>query len=82
MKRGIPYEQALGYRKIFNSDDVFEERLKDLEGYFIKRGFKKSSICLQFCKAKGKRRENLLSQGVNSKKEFDPIILVINFHPA
>ena len=51
-------------------------------GYFIKRGFKKSFVDSQFCKAKGRRRENLLSQGVNKKKELERTPLVINSHPA
>ena len=32
------------YRRICNSDQVSEERLKELRGYFIKRGFKKYVI--------------------------------------
>ena len=82
VKRGIPYGQALRYRTTCNSDDVFEERLNNFGEYFIKRGFRKNSVDSHFRKAKGKRRENRLSQGVNSKMDFEQTPLVITFHSA
>ena len=44
VKRRIPCGQALRMRRICNSDEVFKERLKELEGNLVKRGFKKNLI--------------------------------------
>ena len=84
VKRGIPYGQALRMRRICDSDEVFKERLKELEGNLVKRGFKKNLIDEQFFKAKAKRREDLLFQNIRSKAKEKSmrIPLVVNFHPA
>ena len=55
VKRGIPYGQAFRYRRICDSDEVFEERLKELRGHFIKRSFKKNVTDSQFSKARARR---------------------------
>ena len=34
VKRGIPYGQALRFKRICDSDEVFERRLDDLRGFF------------------------------------------------
>ena len=39
VKKGIPYGQALRLRRICDSDEVFDKRLKDLKGHLVKRGF-------------------------------------------
>ena len=59
VKKGIPYGQALRVRRICNSDEVFDKRLKELKGQLVKRGFKKNMIENQFEKAKAKRRSSL-----------------------
>ena len=59
VKRGIPYGQALWMRQIYDSDKVFKERLKELEGNLVKRGFKKNLTDEQFFKAKVKRKEDV-----------------------
>ena len=56
-------------RRICNSDEIFDKRLKELKGQLVKRGFKKNMIENQFEKAKAKRRENLLYQDTNRNKQ-------------
>ena len=48
-KWGIPYGQALRYRKICDSDEVFEERLKELRRHFIMGGFIYIYIYIYIC---------------------------------
>ena len=73
VKNGIPYGQSLRVRRICNSDEVFDKRLKELKGQFVNfrelRGFKKNMNGNQFEKAKAKRRENLLYQNTNRNKQ-------------
>ena len=71
-------------RRICDSDEVFEERLKDLRGHFVKRGFKKGLVDEQLLRAKVKKREDPLCQDTrNQRKEnSNRIPLVVNFHPA
>ena len=83
VKRGIPYGQALRLRRISDSEEMFEKRLKELRGHFTKRGLKKKLVDLQFSKARGKDRNKLLCQdtkGINSNRDGVP--LVMKFHPA
>ena len=84
VKRGIPYGQALRMRRICDSDEVFKERLKELEGNLVKRGFKKDLFDTQFFKAKAKRREDLFIRNIRSKAKENSkrIPLVVNFHPV
>ena len=71
-------------RQICDSDEVFEERLEELERNLIKRGFKKNLTDEQFFKAKEKRREDLFFQNIRSKakEKSKRIPLVVNFHSA
>ena len=57
VKKAIPYSQALRLRRICSSDNIFDERYKDLNGNLYKRGFKKDEISAQCEKAKAKVRE-------------------------
>ena len=41
-------------RRICNSDEVFDTRLKELKSHFVKRAFRKNMIENQFEKAKAK----------------------------
>lgn len=85
VKQGIPYGQALRVRRICDSDEVFERRMKELAGDFVKRGFKNKLVDSQFLKAKAKSRESLLCQENNNNKKqqsFKRMPLVVKFHPA
>ena len=84
VKYGIPYGQALRLRRICDSDETFEKRLKEMRGHFIKRGFKMKVLDSQFSKARKKSRESFLCQDVNSRnvKSEHKISLVMHFHPA
>ena len=83
VKKGIPYGQALRLRRICDSDEVFEERLNEMKGHFIKRGFKQRFVESQFTKAKRKNRESHLCQDrVVNRSKVNRMPLVMNFHPA
>ena len=83
VKRGTPYGQALRLRRICNSEEVFDNRLNELQGYLPKRGFKKRNVGSQFVRARRKNRESVLCQGKGQKrKDLDRILRVLNFHPA
>ena len=69
-------------RRICNSDEVFDTRLKELKSHFVKRAFRKNMIENQFEKAKAKRRENLLYPDKNRDKQVKRMSLVVNFHPT
>ena len=84
VKQGIPYCQGLRIRRICDSDEIFEERLKELRGHFIKRGFESKVVDSQISKARTKSRESLLCQDTRNRKSSgkDRMPLVIDFHPA
>ena len=82
VKEAIPYGQALRLRRICSSDNIFDERVKELKGNLFKRGFKKDEISAQCEKAKAKYREALLVQNKENKVNSDVVQLVLDFHPA
>ena len=69
---------------VSDSDEVFQERSKEMKDHFIKREFKRNLIDSQFEMAKGKNRDGLLHQYIRSKDRIGTkmIPLVMNFHPA
>ena len=54
VKEAIPYGQSLRLRRICSSDNIFDERIKELKRNLDKRGFKKDKISVQCEKAKAK----------------------------
>ena len=68
VKKGIPYGQALRLRRICDSDEVFDKRLKDLKGHLVKREFEGKFVDSQFIRAKSKNRDSLLCQDNTVKK--------------
>ena len=65
VKSGISYGQALRIRRIYDSDEVFKERLKEREGNLVKRGFSEE---LEFRTSFRKRFNNHRSSLVRYKK--------------
>ena len=53
VKEGIPYGQAVRLRWICNSEEVFDNKLDELQGYLLKKGFRKRNVDSQFVRAKG-----------------------------
>ena len=84
VKQGIPYGQALRIRRIYDSDEIFEERLKELRGHFIEGGFKSKVVDSQISKARTKSHESLLCQDTRNRISSDKVrmLFVIDFHPA
>ena len=62
VKEAIPYGQALRLRTIGSSDNIFDERIKELKRNLDKRGFKKDKISVQCEKTKAKDRKALLAK--------------------
>ena len=83
VKQSIPYGQALRIRRICDSDEVVEKRLKELTGDFTKRGFKRNVVESQVRKAKRRSKQSLFSGHSGQRsRNLERIPLVINFHPA
>ena len=60
VKEAIPYGQASRLRRICSSDQIFDERVKELKRNLCKRGFKKDKTSAQCETAKAKDRKALL----------------------
>ena len=60
VKRAIPYSQGLRLRRICNSDNVFEEKLGELKGFLVKRGYCSDYVDNQFERVRGVNRNSLL----------------------
>ena len=69
-------------RTIGSSDNIFDERIKELKRNLDRRGFKKDKISVQCEKTKAKDRKALLAQNKESAVNSDVVPLVLNFHPA
>ena len=82
VKEAIPYGQALRLGRICISDNIVDERIKELKRNLDKRGFKKDKILVQCEKAKVKDRNSLLTQSKERTVNLDVVPLVLNFHPA
>ena len=82
VKEAIPYGQALRLRRICSSDNIFDERIKELKRNLYKRGFKKDKASFQCKKARVKDRKVLLAQNKESIDNSDVVPLVLNFYPA
>ena len=81
VKRGIPYEQALRFKRICDSDEVFERRLDDLRGFLVNRGYEKDFIENQFNRAREVDRFNLFDRG-EKNEQSNGVNLAIDYHPA
>ena len=44
VKEGIPYGQALRLKRICNSEEVLDNRLNEVRGFLLKRGFRKRNM--------------------------------------
>ena len=82
VNKGTSYGQALKMRRICDSDEVFKERLTELKGHFVERGFKRNFVDEQFVRAKTEKREDLLSQGSEKRNNLYETPLVVNLHPV
>ena len=81
VKRGIPYGQALRFKRICDLDEVFERRLDDLRGFLVNRGYEKDFVENQFSRAREVDRCNLFDRG-EKKDQSNGVNLVIDYHPA
>ena len=79
VKRAIPYSQGLRLRRICNSDNVFEEKLGELKGFLVKRGYCSDYVDNQFERVRGVNRNSLLKRKEgfeNSNKNCFVLIII------
>ena len=80
VKRGIPYGQALRFKRICDSNEGFERRLDDLRGFLVNTGYDKEFVERQFGRAREVDRLTLLSNNTEGKKEQgNGVNLVIDY---
>ena len=80
VKRAIPYSQGLRLRQICNSG-VFEDKLGELKGFLVKRGYCSDYVDNQFERVRGVNRNSLLKrkEGIeNSNRNC----FAVDYHPA
>ena len=78
LKRNIPYGQALRMRKISSEETEFQCAINSMEKAFINRGYTADNLKVQFERASGKQREDLLTY--QTRERIDQIPLVTTFH--
>ena len=84
VKRSIPYSQVLRLRRICHSDQVHDERIKEIKGFLVKRGFRASFVEQQVERTRNKSREDLVYNQKNPfcQKKMDRIPIILDYHPA
>lgn len=81
-KTGIPYSQALRYRRICSEDTEFEAALETLKHRFLKRGYPKNIIETGIQKARSTTRESALKPKEITEEKEKMIPLVTEYHPS
>jgi hypothetical protein len=71
----------LRLKRICNSENAFEEKLRELKGFLVKRGYNSDFVDDQFGRVREVDRNNLLmrKEGV---KNINRNCFVIDYHPA
>lgn len=81
VRKGIPYSQALRLKRICSNENQLRERLEDLKGFLVKRGYRGDFVENQFSRMKNIKRVDLLERKqrseVGNKNTF-----VIDYHPG
>ena len=80
MFASVVYSQVVRYRRIINSDDVLEVRLKELYNRFVKCSYPKKMLDDIFCKVKNMPR-NIQYSDKEEEKTAD-VYWVSNFDPG
>jgi hypothetical protein len=68
VKRAIPCSQGLRLKRICNSENAFEEKLRELKGVLVKRGYNADFVDDQFGRVREVDRNNLLMRKEGVKK--------------
>ena len=79
-KKGIPYAQALRLRRIGSKDTFFEERVQDLCGFLVERGYGRNFVEQQVDRARRIPRNEALRE--NPKKDNNRIPFTVTYHPG
>ncbi|XP_078362365.1 uncharacterized protein LOC144646592 [Oculina patagonica] len=80
-KRSIPYSLALRLRRICSTENFFEHRVKELQQYLVKRGYKQRFISEQIDRARLVSRAESLQEHTRETRS-DRVPLVITYNPA
>ncbi|XP_078372690.1 uncharacterized protein LOC144656333 [Oculina patagonica] len=80
-KRSIPYSLALLLRRICSTENFFEHRVKELQQYLVKRGYKQRFISEQIDRARLVSRAESLQEHTRETRS-DRVPLVITYNPA
>ena len=80
-KRDIPYSQALRMRRICSRTENDLQRVNELKGHLINRGYNKDEVPTQIDKATRLDRDRLL-QSTKDKTPLDRVPLTVNYHPG
>ena len=81
-KRGIPYGQALRYRRIISDDLQLGLESEKLVGYLIDRGFPENMVREQVNRAILQNRDTLLDSERPPRDVTSRPICVLTYHPA
>ena len=69
-------------RRIYDSEEVFENRVIELKSYLTKRGFKSGEVDNQLQRTREVDRSSLLARDSGGGNSGEKVTLSINFHPA
>ena len=62
-KKGIPYSQALRIRRICSEDRFFKERVGEVKGCLLNRGYGENEVLEQISKVRNRNRLTSFSMG-------------------
>lgn len=77
--RAIPYGVATRHRRNCSTDEAFDKRSSEYQGYLHNRGYNPSLVSQQFEKAQSIPRKTLLQPQPKKSKQIFP--LVCDFNP-
>ena len=79
-KKGIPYSQALRFRRICSTEEQFDARCDELRGWLNERGYDQQLVNSQIERAKAVDRNDALNP--RPKQNGGRDFLVLTYHPA
>ena len=81
-KKSIPYNLALGLRRIYLKDEFFDTRSTELERHLTKRGCKNNFVKSQISRAKSIPRNDTLKENSPKIKKPDRVPFIVTYNPA
>ena len=81
-KKGIPYGQALRFRRIIADDTQLDLECNKLISWFLNRGFPEHMVRQQVQRAKCQDRDSLLDYERTERDETTRPVCVLTYHPV